>query len=73
MTPSDYRDTIAALGLAHGGDISHAAAGRLLGVDETTSRRWAAGTRAVPGPAERFLRWLVASATPAERVMRMLG
>jgi DNA-binding transcriptional regulator YiaG len=67
LSPEAYRALIAALGL------SQASAARLLGVDGRTSRRWAAGDRDVPAPAERFLRYLEASGTSPARVLRMLG
>ena len=66
MTSTEYRELLAALGL------SQAAAARLLGVGEVTSRRWAAGMREVPPPAARFLRYLEASGTKPARVHRLL-
>lgn len=66
MTPPEYRAALTALGL------SQLAAGRLLGVDARTSRRWALGEREVPPPAARFLRYLIATkANPAD-VLRIL-
>jgi DNA-binding transcriptional regulator YiaG len=62
MTSQEYRSIIAALGL------SQASAARLLGVGAVASRRWATGARAVPGPAERFLRYLVATGADPDRV-----
>ena len=66
MTADDYRKAIEALGL------SQVAAAHLLGVDERTSRRWASGERDVPAPAERFLRYLIASRTSPEKVLKVL-
>lgn len=67
MTSDDYRQAIAALGLTQG------AAARLLGVDERTSRRWANGERDIPPPAERFLRYLIATGRSGEYAMKRLG
>lgn len=62
MTPTDYRDALADLGLTQSG------AARFLGVDGKTSRDWANPT--MPGPPEpvaRFLDYLIgAKVTPAE-------
>lgn len=67
MTPDEYRETIETLGLTQNG------AARLLGVDERTSRRWALGERDIPPPAERFLRYLIATKRTGEQAMKMLG
>ena len=67
MTPDEYREALARLGL------SQVAAARLLGVDERTSRRWAGGERDVPAPAVRFLQYLIATRKPGEQAMRVLG
>jgi len=67
MTPDEYRETIEALGMTQG------AAARLLGVDDRTSRRWACGERDIPPPAERFLRYLVATGKSGEYAMKRLG
>lgn len=66
MTADQYRAAIETLGL------SQVAAAHLLGVDARTSRRWASGERDVPGPAERFLRYLIASKTAPDKVLRLL-
>lgn len=66
MTPDQYRTAIETLGL------SQVAAARLLGVDARTSRRWACGERDVPAPAERFLRYLIATGKTGEKAMRVL-
>ncbi len=66
MTATEYRETIAALGLSQVG------AARLLGVDERTSRRWTSGERDIPAPAARFLRFLVAAKIKPERVLKLL-
>lgn len=66
MTADDYRDALARL------DLSQVAAARLLGVDDRTSRRWATGERDVPPPAERFLRYLIATRKTGEQAMRVL-
>lgn len=49
MTRDDFRAALDRLGLTQTG------AARVLGVDERTTRRWAAGERAVPPPVERLL------------------
>ena len=67
MTPDEYRETIERLGLTQNG------AARLLGVDERTSRRWALGERDIPPPAERFLRYLIATKRTGEQAMKVLG
>jgi len=67
MTPSEYRDLLATLGLTQAG------AARLLGVDERTSRRWATGERDVPMPAARFLRFLLKAKISPDRVMKLLS
>ncbi|QUS39591.1 hypothetical protein RPMA_12645 [Tardiphaga alba] len=67
MTPDEYREAIEKLGL------SQVAAGRLLGVDERTSRRWAIGERDVPPPAQRFLRYLIATGKTGEYAMKKLA
>jgi len=67
MTPDEYRVAIEQLGL------SQIAAARLLGVDERTSRRWACGEREVPPPAQRFLRYLIATRRSGDYAMRRLG
>lgn len=67
MTADEYREAIATLELTQG------AAARLLGVDERTSRRWANGERDVPPPAERFLRYLIATGRSGEYAMKRLS
>lgn len=54
MTHSEYRDTIAALGL------NQSSAARLFGVDPRTSRRWALGELPVPRPVVLCLRLMLA-------------
>jgi DNA-binding transcriptional regulator YiaG len=66
MTPDEYREVLEHLGL------TQSAAARLLGVDERTSRRWACGERDVPPPAERFLRYLIATGRSGEYAMKRL-
>jgi DNA-binding transcriptional regulator YiaG len=67
MTPDEYREAIERL------DLSQVGAARLLGVDERTSRRWAIGERPIPGPAERFLRYLIATGRSGEYAMKRLA
>ena len=66
MTPDEYREALEAL------DLTQAGAARLLGVDDRTSRRWACGERDIPPPAERFLRYLIATGRSGEYAMRKL-
>jgi DNA-binding transcriptional regulator YiaG len=66
MTPDEYRAALDAIGLSQAGGA------RLLGVDERTSRRWACGERDVPPPAQRFLRYLIATGRSGEYAMRRL-
>lgn len=66
MTSDEYRDALEALGLTQG------AGAKLLGVDDRTSRRWACGERDIPPPAERFLRYLIATGRSGEYAMKRL-
>ena len=67
MTSDEYRETIEQLGMTQG------VAAKLLGVDDRTSRRWACGEREVPPPAERFLRYLIATGRSGEYAMKRLA
>jgi DNA-binding transcriptional regulator YiaG len=67
LTHTEYRDAIALLGL------TQTSAARLLGVDARTSRRWANGERDVAAPAERFLRYLIATGKTGEQALKRLG
>lgn len=53
MTPKQYADAIERLGLSQRG------AGRFLGVDERTSRKWVAGDARIPESAAKLLRLMV--------------
>jgi hypothetical protein len=53
--------------------LTQARAARLLGVDDRTSRRWACGERDIAPPAERFLRYLIATGRNGEYAMRKLA
>lgn len=64
MTHLEYRTALAALGL------SQAGAARLLGVDTRTSARWALAERAVPEPAARMLRLMIAKGITPEQALR---
>jgi DNA-binding transcriptional regulator YiaG len=66
MTADECREALQALGLTQGG------CARLLGVDERTSRRWANGERDIPPPAQRFLRYLIATGRSGEYALRKL-
>ena len=67
MTPDEYRDALASLGLSQSG------AARLLGVDARTSRRWVSGERDIPEIAARFLRFLIAAEITPDEVTEMLS
>jgi DNA-binding transcriptional regulator YiaG len=53
MTPHQYAEAIARLGL------SQRAAGKFLGVDERTSRKWIAGDARIPESAAVLLRLMI--------------
>ena len=53
MTPKQYAEIIERLGLSQRG------AGKLLGVDERTSRKWIAGDARIPESAAKLLRLMV--------------
>ncbi len=67
MTSDEYREAIESLGLSQVG------AARLLGVNDRTSRRWASGEQDVPPPAQRFLRYLIATGRSGEYAMKRLS
>jgi DNA-binding transcriptional regulator YiaG len=67
VTSDEYRAALETLGLTQGGGA------RLLGVDDRTSRRWACGERDIPPPAERFLRYLIATGRSGEYAMKRLS
>lgn len=50
MTPTQFADAIARLGLSQRG------AGKFLGVDERTSRKWIAGDARIPKAVGKLLR-----------------
>lgn len=61
MTPTEYRDALAALSL------SQVRAASLFGVDARTSRRWALGEAAVPRMVALALRLMLRhGVTPEE-------
>lgn len=67
MTPQEYRDAIAALGLTQVG------AARFLGVNEKTSRDWAdLRMSGPPEPVARFLLFLIYAGISPDRVTRVL-
>ncbi len=53
MTPKQYAATIAKLGL------SQREAGKSLGINERTSRKWIAGDARIPESAAKLLRLMV--------------
>lgn len=67
MTKDEYRALLSDLGISLGD------AARVLGIDEVSSRRYASGMRKIPPPAERFLRYILASKTPVAKVERLLA
>lgn len=58
MTPEAYRDAIARLGLSQVG------AGKLFGVTDRTSRRWASGDQDVPRAVEIALDLFIRTGIP---------
>jgi DNA-binding transcriptional regulator YiaG len=54
MTPIQFRNALRRL------DCTISRAARLLGADERTARRWAAGDRGMPEAAAKLLRLAVA-------------
>ncbi len=72
MTSAEYREALARLGVTVYG------AGRLLGVDPRTSRRWAqepdtSSAIEVPGPVAHFLRLLLVKGISGEDALQALG
>ena len=53
MTPKQYAEAIESLGLSQRG------AGKFLGVDERTSRKWIAGDARIPESVALLLRLMV--------------
>lgn len=53
MSPKQYAEAISRLGL------SQRAAGKFLGVDERTSRKWIAGDSRIPEAVGKLLRLMV--------------
>jgi hypothetical protein len=62
MTPKQYIEAIDRLGL------SQRSAGKFLGVDERTSRRWVAGESAIPEAVAKLLRLMVRLKLPPDEV-----
>ncbi len=72
MTSAEYREALARLGMTVYG------AGRLLGVDPRTSRRWAQDPDTstaieVPGPVAHFLRLLLEKGISGHEALQALG
>jgi len=67
MTPDEYREAIASLGL------TQLAAARLVGVNPRTSRKWACGEAPIAEPAARMLRLMIALKISPERATKLLG
>ncbi len=72
MTHVEYREALARLGVTLYG------AGKLLGVDPRTSRRWAedpsmSSSRAVPGPVAHLLRLLLVKGISGHEALQALG
>ena len=53
MTPKQYAEAIERLGLSQRG------AGKFLGVDERTSRKWIAGDARIPESVAKLLRLMI--------------
>jgi DNA-binding transcriptional regulator YiaG len=53
MTPKQYAEAIGNLGLSQRG------AGKFLGVDERTSRKWIAGDARIPESVAKLLRLII--------------
>ncbi len=53
MTPKQFADAIERLGLSQRG------AGKFLGVDERTSRKWIAGDARIPEAVAKLLRLMI--------------
>lgn len=66
MNSTDYRAALASLGL------TIVSAAKFLGVDERTSRRWAAGEWDIPEPVAMFLLYLVAKKVKPDKVRKLL-
>jgi len=62
VTPKQYADAIERLGLSQRG------AGKFLGVDERTSRKWIAGDARIPESAAKLLRLMVRLRLGADEV-----
>ena len=62
MTPTDYRNTLAALG------ISQARFGRLVNVNKDTPTNWAMGRNEVPGAVALVLRALAAGVVTIDQL-----
>lgn len=72
MTHVEYREALSRLGMKPHG------AGKLLGVDPRTSRRWAedpsmSSSRAVPGPVAHLLRLLLVKGISGHEALQALG
>lgn len=65
MTPTEYREALAAL------NLSQVGAARLFGVDPRTSRHWAASTNP-PQAVALCLRMMLVRGVTAEEVKRMI-
>lgn len=66
MSGAQYKKKLQELGL------TQARAAVLLDSDERTSRRWANDARTIPGPAARFLRYLVAAGVTGDDAIKKL-
>lgn len=62
MTPNQFRSALSRL------DLSQVRAAKLLGADERTARRWAAGDRGIPPTAEILLRLMLAGKVTADDI-----
>lgn len=62
MTPKQYAEAIERL------NLSQRAAGKFLGVDERTSRRWVLGESAIPESVAKLLRLMIRLQIPPSDV-----
>lgn len=66
MTPTDYRNALAAL------NLSQVSAASLFGVNDRTSRRWAIGEQDVPQAVALCLRLMLAHSITPELARKMM-
>ncbi|MBW9113632.1 hypothetical protein JNB88_08290 [Rhizobium cauense] len=67
MTPSEYRAALAVMGL------TASTVEELFGVDQLTSRRWAAGEQAVPRAVALSLLLMASNSIPVTQALILAG